>query len=163
MSLPISSTISKSAVAARQTCQPMLGEDQHLLLPLFEVASVRTFHLRGVLVGVLDQPRPNRSASLPHGSTNRADHLIERILQQNAMVCQCAGMFAEADHGHLEQAALDGTFVTGMRLDPRNHADMIRLGSVPIQDDRKTFVGVTERHHVHGGADGRPTNSSVMP
>ena len=60
------------------------------------------------------------------------------------MVRQGAGMFAQADHHHLHEPALDGAVVAGMRLDARDDANVIGFGSILIEDDGEAFAGRAE-------------------
>ena len=79
------------------------------------------------------------------------------------MVGEGAGVLAETDHHHLEQAALDGAVKTGVRLDAGHDADVIGFGGESIQHYRIAFVGCSQGNHVHRGADGAPTDCSVTP
>ena len=71
------------------------------------------------------------------------------------MIPERPGMLAEPNHHHLEQAAFDRPVIAGVRLDAGDDADVIGLGRVAIEHDRKAFAGVADRHDLHRGHDRR--------
>src|SRR5437867_1290196 len=71
------------------------------------------------------------------------------------MVQQHAGMFAETDHHHLEEAAFDGTVITGVRLDPRDDADVVGLRSVLVEQHGKALRRSADGYRLHGRPDRR--------
>ena len=65
------------------------------------------------------------------------------------MVLQGADVLAQADHHHLEQTALNGAVVAGVRLDAGDDADVVGLGGVTVEHDGKALRRVAERNDVH--------------
>lgn len=76
------------------------------------------------------------------------------MFEQQTVIVGGADVLAQADHHHLEQAALDGAVKTGVRLDAGHDADVIGFGGESIQHYRIAFVGCSQGNHVHRGADG---------
>ena len=86
------------------------------------------------------------------------------MIEQDAMIGQRAGVFAQADHHHLHQAAFDGAVIAGVRLDAGHDADVIGLGSDAIEQDREALRPSRPPARCPSRREsGTPTNSSVMP
>jgi hypothetical protein len=63
-------------------------------------------------------------------------------------------MFAEADHHHFQQTALDGAVEAGVGFDAANDADMVGIGGVPIEKDGVAVRCRADFDDVHGSKDG---------
>src|SRR5438105_1138953 len=62
-------------------------------------------------------------------------------------------MLAQADHDHLEQTALNGTVIAGVRLDPANDADVIGLGSMLVENNREALARAAKGDNIHARLD----------
>ena len=62
-------------------------------------------------------------------------------------------MLAEADHHHLQQAALDRPVIAGVRLDAGDDADVVGAGGVTVEHDRKAFRRGAELDDLHRRLD----------
>jgi hypothetical protein len=64
-------------------------------------------------------------------------------------------VLAEADRGHLQQAALDRAAEVGVRLHARDRDDAVRVVRVPVEEDGRAALRRAELDHLHRGPDRR--------
>ena len=128
---------------------------QQLFLARLEVLRRDGLDEGGLVVGVLDHGQAEGDGGAgAQGPADGAHDGVEGLFQQDAVVGQGAGVLAEADHHHLEQAALDGAVKAGVRLDAGHDADVVGLRGEAVEQDRIAFGRGAQRDHLHRGADG---------
>ncbi len=87
--------------------------------------------------------RPTERTTVSYGCSSRSGDTMRR-----------ADVLAQADHHHLEQAALDGAVIAGVRLDAADDADVVGLRGELVEIDGKAFGRGAELDDFHGRADG---------
>ena len=148
-----------------QLGHPRLGLAQQFSFARLDVRRREGADECGLVVAVLDDAESEGdSGALHHFSAERGDHGFVTQLDVGPVRLHGAAMLAHADGHHLEHPRADLPRKSRMGLDPVDHADPVRLGSVAVQPNGEA-EHLANLYHFHGGFDGAahcPFGNPVM-
>ncbi len=136
--------------------QPLVLGEQ-LLLAARDVRGWDRLEKGRFVVGVLHRRDAEQDLPGVDDLPAHLDHEVPDALDPVAVQGEGLLVLAEADGGHLEEAALDRASKVRVRLDPVHQDDAVRLVRDPVHIHRHPARRLAELHDVHGRADRRPT------
>jgi len=138
-----------------QPRDPLFGQDEQLLLAIFEFVGCNGLNFGRFIVGVLDDADSGDDAAFGEDfAGDAADDLTEAVVHDGAVIDFCAFVLAQADEHHFHQARFDIADEIRMRLDAADDEHVIGAEGVLIEMHGKAFGGLADDDGFHAGADG---------